>query len=1544
MWDSVQEQNDHIRITFKSPGEGRDGLVVRSRPWDRRASGLKPDSTEDPPCTHAKSYAVAKRPPAGLAWKFGKGVPVQASPSSSDRGSKLQGNEEIAIMMNSRSCPSPRRSLRACAPRFLQPLQVRNENEIRVFECHVDGYPRPDIRWERSGKPIGKSRRVHMTRSGDKCLLQIRMPQIEDMDVYSCIATNIVGTATTQFKVGSAGIQKMNGISNQRLSPSEKKPVRSRSMERSLESISDEKSHQSVSRIRSESGSRKSRQDLPKSKISNFANNIWKRNDNAAEKPHIETQKQKREILIDISKKQLSKSMDDCRKNKRSFLNRVKIPDIFSPQKAEAEPEPLKNVLNENDGENHRKNGEMTITVHNSKNSLKVVAPNNCEKMEILVSNKRRSAIDDAPIQLSTRERIAAYMKRFENPQKTDRSKESAHELEMKKVKPKETPGKGRSLKRNISNEKKLAGEEENKLSVPNESDSSFFSFNKFMRRKSYDGDRKQNESSFIEVKLVNTSLDLECKSNEEGQNNMVSCLSVDHGKEQNSQTDTSPVDIVPNISLNNETEKSRNKTNYLTVENSRDETLLGREKILAENISNESKSPKETERCADDKNFFSKFMRRKSSDSSKRNSSEDVMPDITTVNTSTKHRNSLPSCNTNVDSLTAFKNTSVENIHECKTLENKTENENVNETVKTNDNESPQGKKIPLKRNVSNEKIVDGVVECKPSERKDADSGFFSLSRFLRRKSSDNSKKHNDDENKVEDSSTDIDHESKAVEKDSVNHLVPDINRISESNSFHDSENSTSIVFLKCNVPSNKRNCDEKVEEIKNTSPSLSSCDLDLGAFQPIDTNLLDTFEDLKNIDQSLPEIHDNIESSTDHPTTVSQTSSEGDEKSKETTLPLIHIEQEDSEDDFQFEEDVAGCTISSEPLEELVCDKQVPRSLNIKKPFKGNIGYSSPLIEEECEDLPDEESQTLTLKTDLQRVSSPVESPARIIKGPQSVTVLRGESVTLAICFNGYPPPQVTWMKGGRVLSDEGGRLSILDGREMSVVTVNDVTADDSGKYVVSVENQGGGDSCFASVAVVGFPEPPGGEPTASEVTDHSLVLSWYGSMYDGGSVVTGYIVEMCTLPDKKWHKVASSVNTSCSVPGLSKGQRYIFRVRAENRYGSSHPSKESKIICLDDFLNDESSEDEEPSEELSAPITIESGNNFTERFDLKEEVGKGRFGTVYRCVERSCSRPRAAKVIRCLKVKDKEKVRQEIEIMSRLHHPKLMQVLAAFESGRNMIMVMEYISGGELFERVIADDFVLTEQDCILFMRQILDGVAYMHRNNVLHLDLKPENILCKTRTSHKIKIIDFGLARIYKQDDSLRILFGTPEFVAPEVINYEPVCPASDMWSVGVICYVLLSGLSPFMGDNDTETFANITRGEMDFDDEAFDEISDDAKDFISKLLVKSVRNRMSSEQCLKHPWLATAGLSQKRPLSTEKLKRFIIRRKWQKSGTAIRALGRMVSLSRSSLGSSCDSYSPLGSPTSSRSRSRSSIISRSETTDSAESDVFQDLSR
>lgn len=116
-------------------------------------------------------------------------------------------------------------------------------------------------------------------------------------------------------------------------------------------------------------------------------------------------------------------------------------------------------------------------------------------------------------------------------------------------------------------------------------------------------------------------------------------------------------------------------------------------------------------------------------------------------------------------------------------------------------------------------------------------------------------------------------------------------------------------------------------------------------------------------------------------------------------------------------------------------------------------------------------------------------------------------------------------------------------------------------------------------------------------------------------------------------------------------------------------------------------------------------------------------------------------------------------------------------------------------------------------------------------------QPENILCTSKNSNQIKIIDFGLAQYYDPKEPIRVLFGTAEFVSPEIINYETIAPSTDNWSLGVITYILLSGLSPFMGDNDNETFSNITRAEFDFEDEAFEKISDDAKDFISNLLVK-----------------------------------------------------------------------------------------------------------
>ncbi|XP_036331379.1 myosin light chain kinase, smooth muscle-like isoform X3 [Rhagoletis pomonella] len=437
----------------------------------------------------------------------------------------------------------------------------------------------------------------------------------------------------------------------------------------------------------------------------------------------------------------------------------------------------------------------------------------------------------------------------------------------------------------------------------------------------------------------------------------------------------------------------------------------------------------------------------------------------------------------------------------------------------------------------------------------------------------------------------------------------------------------------------------------------------------------------------------------------------------------------------------------------------------------------------------------------------------------------------------------------------------------------------------------NAFGSDAAAASVAVEGPPDAPSGKPSISQGPDR-IAVAWCGPPYDGGCMITGFIIEMQQLPTAApnvecdeltdgesggWHEIATVVDSlAYTVKNLTPNATYRFRVRAKNVHGCSAPSLPSDAVELQ--------AQEVSTEDFHRPISVKSGGDFKNRFEVLEELGKGRFGVVYRVQERE--EPRqilAAKVIKCIKAQDRQKVLEEILIMKSLQHPKLLQLAASFESPREIVMVMEYITGGELFERVVADDFTLTERDCILFLRQVCEGVAYMHTQSIVHLDLKPENIMCHTRTSHQIKIIDFGLAQRLNMKTPVRVLFGTPEFIPPEIISYEPIGFQSDMWSVGVICYVLLSGLSPFMGDTDVDTFSNITRADYDFDDEAFDCVSQEAKDFISNLLVHRKEDRWTAKRCLESIWLTQEhdeNLSNK--ICTDKLKKFIIRRKWQQT--------------------------------------------------------------
>ncbi|XP_030388559.1 serine/threonine-protein kinase DDB_G0283821 [Scaptodrosophila lebanonensis] len=268
----------------------------------------------------------------------------------------------------------------------------------------------------------------------------------------------------------------------------------------------------------------------------------------------------------------------------------------------------------------------------------------------------------------------------------------------------------------------------------------------------------------------------------------------------------------------------------------------------------------------------------------------------------------------------------------------------------------------------------------------------------------------------------------------------------------------------------------------------------------------------------------------------------------------------------------------------------------------------------------------------------------------------------------------------------------------------------------------------------------------------------------------------------------------------------------------------------------------------------VTINRNTDAHKLYDVLGEVGRGKFGTVYKCQEKTSGLQLAAKFVPIPKREDKRNVEREVEIMNSLQHHLIIQLYAAYEYQKMMCVVLELIEGGELFDRVVDDEFVLTERVCRVFIRQVCEAMAFIHGNGIVHLDLKPENILVLTQKGNRIKIIDFGLARKFDPDKRLRVLFGTPEFVAPEVVNFDCISYGTDMWSVGVICYVLISGLSPFMGENDIETMSNVTIAKYDFEDECFSSISPECLNFIAKLLVKDLSTRMTAAECLQHKWL------------------------------------------------------------------------------------------
>ncbi|CAK9196838.1 unnamed protein product [Sphagnum jensenii] len=292
---------------------------------------------------------------------------------------------------------------------------------------------------------------------------------------------------------------------------------------------------------------------------------------------------------------------------------------------------------------------------------------------------------------------------------------------------------------------------------------------------------------------------------------------------------------------------------------------------------------------------------------------------------------------------------------------------------------------------------------------------------------------------------------------------------------------------------------------------------------------------------------------------------------------------------------------------------------------------------------------------------------------------------------------------------------------------------------------------------------------------------------------------------------------------------------------------------------------------SVESEKPLDKQFGypKNFTAKYELGHEVGRGHFGhTCFARVRRGDlkGQPIAVKIISKAKMTTAiaiEDVRREVKILRALTgHENLVRFYDACEDNLNVYIIMELCEGGELLDRILSRGGRYSEDDAKIVVRQILSIVSFCHLQGVVHRDLKPENFLFTTKDEHaQLKAIDFGLSDFIKPDEKLNDIVGSAYYVAPEVLHRSYSLEA-DVWSIGVITYILLCGSRPFWARTESGIFRAVLRADPSFEELPWPSVSAQAKDFVKRLLNKDLRRRMTASQALMHPWI---GGNQKVPL-------------------------------------------------------------------------------
>uniref|UniRef100_A0A4W5NTD7 calcium/calmodulin-dependent protein kinase n=1 Tax=Hucho hucho TaxID=62062 RepID=A0A4W5NTD7_9TELE len=296
------------------------------------------------------------------------------------------------------------------------------------------------------------------------------------------------------------------------------------------------------------------------------------------------------------------------------------------------------------------------------------------------------------------------------------------------------------------------------------------------------------------------------------------------------------------------------------------------------------------------------------------------------------------------------------------------------------------------------------------------------------------------------------------------------------------------------------------------------------------------------------------------------------------------------------------------------------------------------------------------------------------------------------------------------------------------------------------------------------------------------------------------------------------------------------------------------------------------------------IVTSTRFTDEYQLYEELGKGAFSVVRRCIKKSNGQEFAAKIINTKKLsaRDHQKLEREARICRLLKHPNIVRLHESISEEGFHYLVFDLVTGGELFEDIVAREYY-SEADASQCINQILESVHHMHQHDIVHRDLKPENLLLASKLKGAaVKLADFGLAIEVQGDEQAWFGFaGTPGYLSPEVLRKDPYGKPVDIWACGVVLYILLVGYPPFWDEDQHKLYQQIKAGAYDFPSPEWDTVTPEAKNLINQMLTINPTKRITADQALKHPWVcqrSTVASMMHRQETVECLRKFNARRK------------------------------------------------------------------